>query len=338
MRFLGIDLGWRSQPTGLCCLEWQDNTLRLLDLDRRDSIAEVLAWVDTWVPSPSLPGTVPPSLSVSADSLEILSGESSEALASSDAELIPSDSKSSSIPIPSPDLSSPRLFSQQPSLEQPSSQQPSLEQPNSQQPRISSIGTPLISAGIAVDAPTLISNPTGMRLPDRLAHQYFGRYHAGCYPANLASPFAQRTLEFGLSLEQRGFFHAPEICPQQSGRFQIEVFPHPATIHLFGLERIIKYKKGRVAERRAELSRLRDLILQVLPTLQPALIFDQDLPAIPSTGEALKAVEDQLDSLICAYVAAHWWYWGLERNWVLGAETPELSKTTGYIVVPAPVP
>jgi predicted RNase H-like nuclease len=44
---------------------------------------------------------------------------------------------------------------------------------------------------------------------------------------------------------------------------------------------------------------------------------------------ALKAVEDQLDSLICAYVAAHWWYWGLERNWVLG------DTTTGYIVVPA---
>ena len=46
----------------------------------------------------------------------------------------------------------------------------------------------------------------------------------------------------------------------------------------------------------------------------------------------MKAVEDQLDALICAYVAAHWWYWGLERNLVLG------DRETGYIVVPTLLP
>ncbi|HEY9734898.1 MAG TPA: hypothetical protein V6D06_01405, partial [Trichocoleus sp.] len=56
-----------------------------------------------------------------------------------------------------------------------------------------------------------------------------------------------------------------------------------------------------------------------------------DLPPIPEQGKALKAVEDQLDSLICAYAAAHWWVWGTERNWVLG------DRTSGYIVVPAPI-
>jgi predicted RNase H-like nuclease len=49
---------------------------------------------------------------------------------------------------------------------------------------------------------------------------------------------------------------------------------------------------------------------------------------IPRTGAALKAFEDQLDSLICAYVGAHWWHWGKERNLVLG------EQVTGYIVVP----
>ncbi|MCY7392409.1 MAG: hypothetical protein LH647_13285, partial [Leptolyngbyaceae cyanobacterium CAN_BIN12] len=44
----------------------------------------------------------------------------------------------------------------------------------------------------------------------------------------------------------------------------------------------------------------------------------------------LKAVEDQLDSLICAYIAAHWWHWGTERNVVLG------DRAEGYIVVPIP--
>jgi pyridoxamine 5'-phosphate oxidase len=39
-------------------------------------------------------------------------------------------------------------------------------------------------------------------------------------------------------------------------------------------------------------------------------------------------MEDRLDSLMSAYVAAHWWYWGRERNDVLG------DAASGYIVVP----
>jgi len=65
--------------------------------------------------------------------------------------------------------------------------------------------------------------------------------------------------------------------------------------------------------------------------LEPGLALnDQEIPDIPTKGADLKAVEDQLDALICAYVAAHWWYWGLARNWVLG------DREAGYIVVPAP--
>ncbi|GAB4377232.1 MAG: DUF429 domain-containing protein [Elainellaceae cyanobacterium] len=247
MKFVGVDLGWQSQPSGLCYLHWQDGALLLIELDRVAEVSEVLTWIDHRV-------------------------QRDEA------------------------------------------------------------------AIVAVDAPTLIPNATGMRLPDRLTHQYFGKYHAGCYPANLNRPFAQRTIAFGRSLESRGFIHAPLLQPQQIGRFQIEVFPHPATIHLFGLTRILKYKKGRLAERRAELAKLRHYILTHLPLLEPSLQIPEAalIPEVPQTGQALKAIEDQLDSLLCAYVAAHWWYWSLERNWVLGAATPEESCLTGYIVVPAP--
>jgi len=266
MKFLGIDLGWRSGASGLCCLELTNGQLRLLDLDRQEAIADILTWIDTWV--------------------------------------------------------------------------------KPEEPAI-----------IAVDAPTLIPNTTGMRLSDKLTHKYFGKYHAGCYPANLSLPFAQRTVDFGLALEAKGFHHAPEIVPQMPGRYQIEVFPHPAIVHLFQLERILKYKKGKLAERYLELLKLRQHIVDVLSTLKPALILSQEgcqsseIPPTPLQkggivppiqfilhptsfllkGAVLKAVEDQLDSLICAYVAAHWWYWGLERNWVLG------DRASGYIVVPAPL-
>ncbi len=243
MKFIGIDLGWTSGASGLCCLNYESNQhLSLLDLDRKQPTIDILNWIDDWT----------------------------------------------------------------------SSNQPAL---------------------IAVDAPTLIPNDTGMRLPDKLTHKHFHRYHAGCYPANLKRPFAQRTIEFGLSLEAKGFTHAPTLTPKTLGRYQIEVFPHPAIVNLFNLDRILKYKKGKLCDRQTELLKLHQLILEILPTLEPKLDCSQTLKPIPPsqlTGIALKTLEDQLDSLICAYVAAYWWYWGLERNWVLG------DATTGYIVVPAP--
>jgi predicted RNase H-like nuclease len=237
-KFLGIDLGWQSGPSGVCCLSLQGKGLKLNALGRYTSVEDILAWVD----------------SCTADDSTTI---------------------------------------------------------------------------VAVDAPTLIPNETGMRLPDRLAHQHFGRYDAGCYPANRRRPFAEKLIDFGLALEARGFRHDPEAPAQSTGRFQLEVFPHPVTVHLFNLQRILKYKKGTLAQRRPELEKLRQFQLTVLPTLEPPLVLhDSDLPTVPSSGAAMKALEDQLDSLTCAYAAAHWWYWGLERNWVLG------NVTEGYIVGP----
>jgi predicted RNase H-like nuclease len=67
--------------------------------------------------------------------------------------------------------------------------------------------------------------------------------------------------------------------------------------------------------------------------LTPALpLTEADLPQIPPGGKALKVVEDQLDSITCAYAGAHWWWWGKARNWVLG------NAIEGYIIVPAPFP
>jgi predicted RNase H-like nuclease len=183
---------------------------------------------------------------------------------------------------------------------------------------------------VAVDAPTLIPNATGTRLSDRLTHQYFGRYHAGCYPANLGRPFAARTVGFGESLRARGFRHAPTIKPQEKGRYQIEVFPHPATVNLFDLPRILKYKKGKLGDRLAELQKLRKYIVTILPQITPKLSLNSLFPSIEPkiTTKKLKSLEDRFDSLLCAYIAAHWWFWGSERNLVLG------NGKTGYIVIP----
>jgi predicted RNase H-like nuclease len=243
MKFIGVDFGWSSGASGLCCLEWQDKALEILDLTTVLEIEDILAWIDRQAP-----------------------------------------------------IKMPAL--------------------------------------IAVDAPTIINNPTGMRLADKLTHKHFGRYHAGCYPANLGLKFAPRTTGFSQSLLARNFLHSPTIEPQQLGRYQIEVFPHPATINLFKLTRILKYKKGKLVDRRQQLKQLRAYITNLLPSLKPALSL-ATLDCIPEiatkqTGKELKAIEDQLDSLLCAYIAAHWWYWGITKNLVLG------DLDTGFIVIPDP--
>ena len=119
------------------------------------------------------------------------------------------------------------------------------------------------------------------------------------------------------------------------GRYQIEVFPHPAIVHLFDLQRILKYKKGRVGDRHLELTKLYNYITDILPTLEPSLNKDTNSHFLnfeflvsTCTGTVLKDSEDKLDSLICAYVAAYWWYWGKQKNLVLG------DISTGYIVIP----
>jgi predicted RNase H-like nuclease len=178
---------------------------------------------------------------------------------------------------------------------------------------------------VAVDAPLVIRNQTGIRPAERGLNQDFRRYHAGCHAANLGRPFAQNVISFSRRLCGMGFVEGAEMPPKQTGRFQIEVHPHAASVNLFGLERIVKYKRGLRDKRAHELRRLRKLMLTHLPLLDPALSFQ--LPAVPKEGN-LKPVEDQIDAALCAYIAAHWWHWGTARNRVYGV------AGEGYIVVP----
>jgi len=182
-------------------------------------------------------------------------------------------------------------------------------------------------AVIGIDAPIVIPNDTGMRPADRLAHSMYGKYHAGAYPASRARSFWERTTKLSADLSRRGFRHGDKLRAQARGRHQIEVHPHAASVQLFDLDRIIKYKRGSLAERVAGLGMLRALVLARLPMLVPRLA-PPIIPEIPATGKALKACEDQIDALLCAYIAAYWWHWGRDRNDVLG------DARSGYIVVP----
>jgi predicted RNase H-like nuclease len=184
-------------------------------------------------------------------------------------------------------------------------------------------------AVVGVDAPLIIRNQTSIRPAERGLNRDFRRFHAGCHAANLGRPFAQKVIAFSGRLEELGFAHGVSMQPRQPGRYQIEVHPHAATVALFELDRIVKYKRGTRDQKARELRRLRSLAVSVLPSLDPALSLR--LPSIPRTGNT-KPVEDKIDAVLCAYIAAHWWFWAAERNRLYG------DGETGYIVVPQPAP
>jgi len=136
---------------------------------------------------------------------------------------------------------------------------------------------------IGIDAPIVIPNASGMREVDKLAHVKYGRYHAGCYPASRERSYWRRTTGLSRELRNRGFQHGDQMPARSTGRFQIEVHPHAASVQLHGLDRIVKYKRGTLAIRRAGLARLRTLMLERLPRLIPSLPIP-GLPDIPEAG------------------------------------------------------
>jgi predicted RNase H-like nuclease len=186
---------------------------------------------------------------------------------------------------------------------------------------------------VAVDAPLVVVNPSGQRRAETLIGKAFGRFDASAHTSNLSRPHFNPPR--GRVLAER---HGWSIDPQHSATAGfpacIEVYPHPGMIGVFGLDRIVKYKKGPVPERRLGFTQLlglleglRTLRLTESPRWQEILEVVEGMPRHVD----LDLVEDEIDAIFCAYLA---WLWHVERDalHVYG------DLANGYIVAPpAPV-
>lgn len=188
---------------------------------------------------------------------------------------------------------------------------------------------------VAVDAPLVIGNHTGQRPCETEISRRFGASHAGAHTSNLSLYPDAGSVRLARDLERLGFSHCPpEHRPTLGGKWFFEVYPHPAHVVLFRRQRIIKYKKGPIAARRAGLGEFRHNLLHHLCGAQPALTVNPTLQALlyqplaELRGSRLKHYEDQLDALLCAYLAAHFWAWSYERNQMIG------TLEHGYIINP----
>jgi predicted RNase H-like nuclease/ppGpp synthetase/RelA/SpoT-type nucleotidyltranferase len=187
---------------------------------------------------------------------------------------------------------------------------------------------------VAIDAPLVVTNATGSRPAEAALNRDFSRFDAGAHPANTTKPEFRdtprgRRLADGLGLD---------IDPHSRRRRRaIEVYPHPATVAVFGLGRTLKYKnkKGRsVPGLRAELLRLIGLLESLTSAVPPLrLTHDDTWRALVAGVEAaerkseLRRAEDQVDAVVCAYVALF-----AERR--PDATTTYGDLAEGYIVTP----
>ena len=176
---------------------------------------------------------------------------------------------------------------------------------------------------VTVDAPIVCPNRTGTRPVDRLTHRMFHREHAACHPANLIR--CPRPPRVARLLQRKGFRVGWETLA--GGRWVAEVYPHPAMVRLFGLPRIIKYKKGSVAERRKEFQRLQGLMRKLMKRRFPGLKLNQETRSLLRQKWS-KPVEDRTDALFCALIGMwHWMHQG-RKSEVIG------DRKTGFILLP----
>ena len=180
---------------------------------------------------------------------------------------------------------------------------------------------------VAVDAPLWVPNETGPRPGE-----------AGAHPANrrrLAFDGIVRGEALVAALAARGFVHAPDVAAGVLVRQVIEVFPHPAMVALFGLDRTLKYKAKprRSTDLRLSEWRRYQAYLDALASADPPLhgqaaLTAQDVAAL--RGRRLKDYEDQVDALMCAYIALYAFRWGTARCRSFG------TFDGGYIFTPVP--
>jgi predicted RNase H-like nuclease len=184
--------------------------------------------------------------------------------------------------------------------------------------------------GVAIDASLIINNETGQRPCEKKVSKVYGSRYASCHASNRKLYPNAASVHLSQELESLGYMHL------SANKFQIECYPHPAIIEIFGLPERLKYKKGRVLEKKSGQKVLASLIRSlsgnnVLKLDVPAefdLYFDED--HIDSLkGKTLKSNEDALDAIVCLYIA------GL---YAVGAEGRAYGDTgSGYVWIPASV-
>ncbi|WP_349039727.1 DUF429 domain-containing protein [Agrobacterium sp. SORGH_AS 787] len=184
---------------------------------------------------------------------------------------------------------------------------------------------------VAIDMPLSTDPITGRRVSDNAISSLYGSRHAGTHTPSQSRP---GKLSDDLTL---GFARAsyPLLTSGASFPALIEVYPHPALIELAKAEKRLPYKHAKsrkywpdasLIDRRHKLLSVWAVIVSLLDHRIEGVASALPLPDPSSSGYELKAFEDCLDAVVCAWVG----------TCVLDGSATAYGDETSAIWVPTP--
>lgn len=162
---------------------------------------------------------------------------------------------------------------------------------------------------VAIDMPLSTVPIVGRRTSDNLISSLYGRKHAGTHTPSSIRP-GKLSDELRLGFDGVGF---PLLTEGLSTPALIEVYPHPALIELAGAARRLPYKHSKAAKywpdelpagRRIRLFEIWTQIVELLDGRIEGVAAALPMPSLDCRGYEMKAFEDALDAIVCAWVGA----------------------------------
>ncbi len=208
-------------------------------------------------------------------------------------------------------------------------------------------------AVLAIDAPLVVNNPSGMRLCERETGSRYGGWFVSANASNLARPW-QGGVSIRRRLEASGWTYTDGLSPVDPATASFfECYPYTTLVGAeeFGYDdKRPRYKRMGSAlppeQRRAARAFVCDDLIQRLWRLHAATppldlsthpVSDALVTShSPLLDRAYKHREDLIDALVSAWTASLWWHHGIERSQVLGADdqlSPDGHRAT--IIAPA---
>jgi predicted RNase H-like nuclease len=207
---------------------------------------------------------------------------------------------------------------------------------------------------IAIDAPLVVENATGIRECEREVAQRYGQWQVYANPSNLSRPWSGG-VTLRKRLEELGFIYTDGRTPPDPDTMQFfECYPYTTLVgapeFAYEIERP-RYKRfnpalpSPAARRDFRAAQCDELLRQMvrLTDASPALnLRSHPVTATlvnelsPLIDAAYKHREDLLDAALCAWTAALWTQSGLERCQILGElDAPDSAGRIPVIIAPA---
>lgn len=160
---------------------------------------------------------------------------------------------------------------------------------------------------VAMDMPLSLEPIRARRVSDNLVSAHYGARHCSTHTPSAMRP-GKISDDLRSSFEQCGY---KLLTKEVATPGLLEVYPHPALVELMRAERRLPYKHGKIrnywpgesrTSRRAKLFETWRMIVACLDQNLGGASAVLQLPPFEAPSWQMKAFEDMLDAVICAWV------------------------------------